>query len=196
MVAQGDLVAAQLNRGGIQRAAPHICAQRTGELLFSYIEYYSTKLETRATFENIFNIDNNTLNNMISFELATNVEKCFSDAYDPIKKLLLLLRSNYEYILKIVSIIDEDEKILEESKTLVDLFCHQFYENILIPNPEQEELLILSYLLLEKEVISMNSASASSFIDENASFVGNCSKISSIYLLLSLYFAKILQAFS
>ena len=109
---------------------------------------------------------------MISFELATNVEKCFSDAYDPIKKLFLLLRSNYEYILKIVSIIDEDEKVLEESKTLVDLFCHQFYENILIPNPEQEELLILSYLLLEKEVISMNSASASSFIDENGSFVG------------------------
>ena len=84
----------------------------------------------------------------------------------------MLLRSNYEYILKIVSIIDESEKAIEESKTLVDLFCHQFYENILIPNPEQEELLILCYLLLEKEIVSMNSASASSFIDETSSFVG------------------------
>ena len=133
---------------------------------------------------------------MISFELATNVEKCFSDAYDPIKKLLLLLRSNYEYILKIVSIIDEDEKVLEESKTLVDLFCHQFYENILIPNPEQEELLILSYLLLEKEVISMNSASASSFIDENASFVGkflkSFTKRQEIKSYLSMTFGKLI----
>ena len=59
----------------------------------------------------------------------------------------MLLRSNYEYILKIVSIIDESEKAIEESITLVDLFCHQFYENILIPNPEQEELLILCYIL-------------------------------------------------
>ena len=84
----------------------------------------------------------------------------------------MLLRSNYDYILKIVSIIDESEKAIEESKTLVDLFCHQFYENILIPNPEQEELLILCYLLLEKEIVSMNSASASSFIDETSSFVG------------------------
>ena len=138
----------------------------------SYFEYFSTKLGTRETFENVINIDDDNLENIVNFELVSNVEKCFSDAYDPVKKLLLLLRSNYDYILKIISIIDESEKALRESNTLVDLFCHQFYENILIPNPEQEELLILCYLLLEKEITGMNSASASSFIDENATFVG------------------------
>ena len=50
-------------------------------------------------------------------------------------------------------------------ESLIDLFCHQFYDNILIPNPEQEELLILVYLLLEKEISSMNLASCSSFLE-------------------------------
>ena len=56
--------------------------------------------------------------------------------------------------------------------SIVNLFCHQFYDNILIPNPEQEELLILCYLLLQKEINGMNNASVSSFLDESSTFTG------------------------
>jgi hypothetical protein len=52
------------------------------------------------------------------------------------------------------------------------LFCHQFYENILVQNTEHDELLILCYLLLEKEVNCMMSAAYSSFLDEKSSFIG------------------------
>ena len=60
----------------------------------------------------------------------------------------------------------------KEVLSIIDLFCHQFYDNILIPNPEQEELLILIYLLLEKEINSMNAASVASFLDDNYSILG------------------------
>lgn len=56
--------------------------------------------------------------------------------------------------------------------SIVDLFCHQFYENILIPNPEHEELLILSYLLLKQQIGNMTTVSVSSFIDEASTFIG------------------------
>lgn len=83
------------------------------------------------------------------------------------------MRSNVDLILKLVSIIDERETGKElDINTIVDLFCHQFYENLLIPNPEQEDLLMLIYLLLEREISNMNSASVASFIDDNSTFVG------------------------
>lgn len=83
------------------------------------------------------------------------------------------MRGNVDFILKLVSIIDERETGKElDINTIVDLFCHQFYENLLIPNPEQEDLLLLIYLLLEREISNMNSASVASFIDDNSTFIG------------------------
>ena len=41
----------------------------------------------------------------------------------------------------------------------------------MIPNPEQEELLILIYKLLEEEITPMNSASIDEFLNDT-SFIG------------------------
>ena len=109
---------------------------------------------------------------MVEFSLSNNAEKTFSDAYDPVTKLLFFLRSNYDYILKIVGLIENPPEKINKYETLINLFCHQFYDNILIPNPEQEELLILCFLLLEREIEGMNSASAASFLDKDSSFIG------------------------
>jgi len=88
---------------------------------------------------------------------------------------MFLFRNDYQNMLKLISIIDENYA-KENINTLVDLICHQFYENLLIQNPENEELLILIYLLLEKEINSMNSASVSSFLDESTTFIGKLLK--------------------
>ena len=83
------------------------------------------------------------------------------DAYDPISKLLFLMRNNYDYILKIFSLINDEDILLDNKKeieSLIDLICNQFYDNILIPNPEQEELLILIYYFLIKKFLQMNNA--------------------------------------
>lgn len=97
------------------------------------------------------------------------------EIFDPIKKLLFLFRNDFQIMLKLILIIDQYAS-KDNINTLVDLICHQFYENLLIQNPEHEELLILCYLLLEKEIENMNSASVSSFLDESNTFIGKLLK--------------------
>ena len=139
------------------------------KLIKDYQDYYKAKLESRQIFENILIIDQNELNDLKKYNESQEAENKLQDAFDPISKLLFLFRSNYDYILTIFSIIGEMEiknkENIKKIESLIDLFCHQFYDNILIPNPEQEELLILFYLLLEKEITSMNLASCSSFLE-------------------------------
>ena len=147
------------------------------QLKNNYKDYYKAKLLLRQISENIISINslNKTGNKTINFIPDDNPELTLCDAYDPIKKLFNLFRTNYDYVVTLISIIGDNEDLMLENKevlSIIDLFCHQFYDNILIPNPEQEELLILIYLLLEKEINSMNAASVASFLDDNYSILG------------------------
>jgi hypothetical protein len=133
-------------------------------------EYYKKILESRKIYEEIKNFQNNSTNIVREMFMERELEHVFLDICEPIKNLLFLFRNNYDYIIALVSLIseyDEDDKI----SSLVELFCNQFYENILIPNPEQEELLLLVYKLLEREIAPMNFASIDEFLNDD-SFLG------------------------
>ena len=133
-------------------------------------QYYQKILESRKIYEEIKNFQNNSTNKVREMFMERELEHVFLDICEPIKNLFFLFRNNYDYIITLVSLIseyDEDDKI----SSLVELFCNQFYENILIPNPEQEELLLLVYKLLEKEIAPMNFASIDEFLNED-SFLG------------------------
>ena len=145
-------------------------------LLDAYFDYYKAKLSSREHFENIIKIDNDQYE-YDHFVIENNAELILKDSFNPIQNLLFLFRSNPHYITTLVSILDEKmahdaAKTNPSLDSIVNLFCHQFYDNILIPNPEQEELLILCYLLLQKEINGMNNASVSSFLDESSTFTG------------------------
>lgn len=129
----------------------------------------------RESFENNIRIDPNSI---VHFELVEDAGKKLSEAFQPIQNLLFILRKKLPKILQLIAIIEESQAITKEQniESLVDLFCHQFYENLLIPNPENEELLILCTNLLIKEIENMNSASISSFINDTSSFVGKLLK--------------------
>jgi hypothetical protein len=147
------------------------------QLKENYKKFFESKLQLRQISENINSINNNLDSEKEKekeFILYDNPEEILQDAYDPIKKLFNLFRSNYDYVVKLISIIGDNEELInnKNSSSIIDLFCHQFYDNILIPNPEQEELLILIYLLLEKEINEMNSATIASFLDDNYSILG------------------------
>jgi hypothetical protein len=133
-------------------------------------QYYLHKLEGRKILEEIKLLGNNKPNKVKESIMERELEHVFLDICEPIKNLLFLFRNNYDYITTLVSLIseyDEEEKIA----SLVELFCNQFYENILIPNPEQEELLLLVYKLLEREISPMNSASIDEFLNDDT-FLG------------------------
>ena len=137
--------------------------------------YYDIKLKTRKNFEmiNELNIGNKDYLNLPSFYIQHEIEKNLKDACEPIKNLLFLLRDNYDYLLRLLSLITQNDIIENRKKinSIVELFNNQFYENILLPNPEQPELLILIYKLFEEEIIPMGSASPDDFLN-NDSFLG------------------------
>ena len=149
----------------------------TKKLKEYFREFYNIKIKSRKVFEDIKNLTiyedpkkSNDKSKIKEFYIENEEDKVLLEANEPIKNLLFLLRNNYDYVVKLISLIDyQDEK--EQIESLVELFCNQFYDNILIPNPEQEELLILIYKLLEEEITPMNSASIDQFM-HNSTFLG------------------------
>ena len=126
--------------------------------------FYKLKLENRKIFEQIINPKNNT-----NFIIKNDLKEIIN-IYDSIENLLFLFRNDYDYIITLVSLIsddDEDEKI----SSLAELFSAQFYENILIPNPEKEEILLLIFKLLEKEINQMCCTLVDEFLEEDT-FLG------------------------
>ena len=135
-----------------------------------FTEYYETKIQSRRQYEVIKRLEKNMKADNKEYKIDKNFDSILSDSNQPIKNLMFLFRNNYDYITKLVSLIEETDDN-EKVDSLVELFCNQFYDNILIPNPEQEELLILIYKLLEEEITPMNSASIDEFLNET-SFIG------------------------
>ena len=134
-----------------------------------FIQYYETKIQSRRQFEIIKNLENNKIINSKQYVVERDIEKILLDTNEPIKNLMFILRNNYDYITKLVTLIEDTDG--ENIDSLVELFCNQFYDNILMPNPEQEELLILIYKLLEEEITPMNSATIDEFLNDT-SFIG------------------------
>ena len=140
-------------------------------------DYYSAKLNIRKSFDDIRKLSRNDFKNIKKLIIEPDLDNLIPQMTEPVKNLLFLFRNDYNYITKLVSLIDEndDEELIE---SLVHLFCNQFYDNILIPNPEQTELLLLIYKLLEEEISPMNTALIDDFLNEST-FIG---KFCSIFM--------------
>jgi len=129
-----------------------------------FVKFYTIKLKNRKIFDEINNPQK------ICKLILENKTNQLENVCNPIEDLLFLFRNNYDYIITLIGLIsddDEEDKIL----SLAELFSVQFYENILIPNPEKEELLILIYKLLEKEIGEMCCVSIDGFLEDDT-FVG------------------------
>ena len=133
-------------------------------------DYYSAKLNIRKTFDDIKKLSQNKYKSIKTLIIDQNFDNLLPQITEPVKNLLFLFRNDYNYITRLVSLIDENDEE-EKIESLVHLFCNQFYDNILIPNPEQTELLLLIYKLLEEEISPMNTALLDDFLNEST-FLG------------------------
>ena len=133
-------------------------------------DYYSAKLNIRKSFDDIKKLSQNKYKSIKTLIIDQNFDNLLPQITEPIKNLLFLFRNDYNYITRLVSLIDENDEE-EKIESLVHLFCNQFYDNILIPNPEQTELLLLIYKLLEEEISPMNTALLDDFLNEST-FLG------------------------
>ena len=146
----------------------------TKDLKSCFIKYFQIKLNTRKNWNNINKLTlENKESNISSYIIEDELGKKFHDSTEPVKNLFFILRNNYDYLIKLISLLRPEDFIIkmDNIKSLVELLNNNFYENILIPNPDQKELLILIYKLLENEVISMGGINQDIFLKEN-SFIG------------------------
>lgn len=146
----------------------------TEKLKNYFEEFYGNKLKTRRNWEEVNAIKVENKDKVVpSYVTEKEVQQKLRDACEPIKNLLFMMRDNYDYSTRLISLIKKKDFTQDSEKinSLVELFVNQIYENILIPNPEQQELLILIYKLLEEEIIPMGGVCLDEFLDNN-SFLG------------------------
>ena len=85
---------------------------------------------------------------------------------DSIHPFLFLFREQNHLMLKLIEIIDKNPN-KNKIKLLVPFLCHFFYENFYMESTEQEEIIYIIYLLLEKEIDKLITPSYQSFLDDS-----------------------------
>ena len=138
-------------------------------------ELYTLKIKSRKIYNDIKYLKLNAEGNAPSERpldcyIEEKNDTILVGAKESITKFLFIIRENFDYIPRIVSLIGENTK-REKVESLAELFCNQFYDNILIPNPEQEELLICIFKLLELEINNMYSSNVEQFLNDST-FIG------------------------
>jgi len=81
---------------------------------------------------------------------------------DSIPTFLFMFRENNHLMLKLIDHIDS-----KKIDILIPFLCHFFYENFYTENMEQEEIIYLVYLLLEKEIDKLITPSEQTFLDDS-----------------------------
>jgi len=126
------------------------------------IDYSETKLKIRQ-----MNLKIKRKNKEKVYQIDTKIHQLNSSLYKNIQKFLFFLREHLDYVLKIVlSINESDENYDFNVESLVELICNQFYDNMPEKN-KYKQLMIIIYILLEKEICSMDYAMIDSFLDSS-----------------------------
>ena len=138
-------------------------------------ELYELKIKQRKIYNDIkfykLNAEGNAPKERpLDYYIEEKNERILVLAEKMIKDFLFIIRENFDYIPRIVSLLNDNES-RDKIESLAELFCNQFYDNILIPNPEQEELLICIYKLLELEINKTHSSNPEQFL-KDSSFIG------------------------
>ena len=159
-------------------------------------ELYTLKIKSRKIYNDIKYLKLTAEGNPPSERPLDNYIEEKNDtilvgAKESITKFLFIIRENFDYIPRIVSLIGENTK-REKVESLAELFCNQFYDNILIPNPEQEELLICIFKLLELEINKMYSSNVEQFLNDST-FIGIFMTVFSKQHDLNIFIANLLN---
>ena len=79
-----------------------------------------------------------------------------------IRDFFFAFREDNTLMMRLIECLDNNQ-----FEIIVPFLCHFFYENFYIENNEQEEILYIIYLLLEKEIDSLYTPSISTFLDKS-----------------------------
>ena len=92
-----------------------------------------------------------------------NIKEDLSDLpTDLIKDFFFLFREDNKLMYNLIEKCDD-----KDAEILVPFLCHFFYENFFMESTEQEEMLYIIYLLLEKEINSLCTPSPITFLSNS-----------------------------
>ena len=128
-------------------------------------DIYRKKIEIQLLTEKNRRLIFQGMKSLNFYNSGTNIE--VSDGVsglptDAIPTFLFMFRENNHLMLKLIENIDS--KIID---ILVPFLCHFFYENFYTESMEQEEIIYLVYLLLEKEIDKLIIPCEQSFLDDS-----------------------------
>ena len=153
---------------------------QSDNLLFikkNYFEFFQNKIKIREIYDFIQKMATNDLKiDQMEYELVNENEKVLLECNDLVNKLFGEFRKNYKFLLILVEIIEKSKHSKEDIDSIVELFTHNFFENHLIQNSENDEILIFIYLLLQREIDNMTSPSVFWFLSNDYSLAGKIIK--------------------
>ena len=126
--------------------------------------YYQSKIEMKKIYD-YCQSNNREIN--LNYNLCENSKEVLSDNFKVIYDMLFLLRENYDIMLIIIKNCGKNS-----FESLSDFLVNFFYENTVNSSFNEEELMVIIYLLIEEFIIVKMPKSLISFqtINENYFF--------------------------
>ena len=111
-------------------------------------EYYKSKVGMKEIYDYCLS---NNIENHVNYNLVENIEEKLrdKDKYDIIYYIIFLLRNNNDIMLNIIRNCPETSY-----DQLTDFLVNYFYENTIESTFNEEELLILIYLIIEEYILN------------------------------------------
>ena len=127
--------------------------------------YYKSKIEMKEIYD-YCQLDNKEIN--LNYTLCENTKEKLSKDYKILYDVLFLLRENYNIMILIINNCNKDS-----FESLADFIVNFFYENTVNSSFNEEELIILIYLLMENLILNKMPDSFNSFISNNYDIFGS-----------------------
>ncbi len=150
--------------------------QSNKEELFQKIEsntyeYYKKKLSIQEIYFNNKELNPNG-KQYIKYELSKDCQSELPQCIDPLTKLFFYFRNNNEMLLKLINKCDKSSY-----DELANFLCHFFYVDVFSSTTLNEPLLVLIYLLLERNIDDITDPNLPmQFLDSSNTFISSLLK--------------------
>ena len=109
-------------------------------------DYYKSKIDMKEIFDYCLS---NYIENHYNYVLVENTQEQLKDKYEVINEIIMLLRNNNDMMLNIIKICPENFYV-----QLSDFLVNFFYENTIDSSFNDEELMIMIYLIIEEYILN------------------------------------------
>ena len=127
-------------------------------------EIYAKKIEIQLATEKNRRLIQQKITESSEYDNSTSKfevsDGCSGLPTDAVQTFLFMFRENNHLMLKLIDYIDR-----KNIDIFVPFLCHFFYENFYMESTEQEEIIYIVYLLLEKEIDELMIPCEQSFLD-------------------------------